>query len=365
MIDTLYHLARPALFRLDAESVHDRTMATLAKISTSDQALGILRRTKPAMDPRLQVQIGDLTLPGPVGIAAGLDKNAVAFPALAALGWNFVEIGTITLHAQEGNPKPRIFRLKEDQALINRMGFPGSGADAIAMNLVMRRSAHTCLGINIGPNKASVEAGPDTVNADCSELARRFASLAGYLVLNISSPNTARLRDLQGKAAMTELLIAIKFAIPDRRAVPLFVKIAPDLTPAEISDVIAAVEDAGVTGIVATNTTVSRPPFLKSRGRGETGGLSGRPLRERSLSVIRQIARETGGQLPILGVGGIAGPEDAIAAIEAGAWAVQIYTGLIYQGPGLANRINRGLSQELDRRGLTSITELRGSARQS
>jgi dihydroorotate dehydrogenase len=361
MIDTLYHLAKPALFRLDAESVHDRTMAALARISTSDQALGILRRAKPATDPRLQVQIGDLTLPGPVGIAAGLDKNAVAFPALAAMGWNFVEIGTITLQPQDGNPKPRVFRLKDDQALINRMGFPGSGADAIAMNLVMRRSAHACLGINIGPNKATVEAGPDAVIADCTELARRFASLASYLVLNVSSPNTARLRDLQGREAVTELLAAIRAAIPERRPVPLFVKIAPDLSPAEISDVIAAVSDAGVTGIVATNTTVSRPPFLKSRGRGQAGGLSGRPLRNRSLRVIRQVATETDGQMPILGAGGIAGPDDAIAAIEAGAWAVQIYTGLIYEGPKLANRINRGLSDELDRRGLASISELRRS----
>ena len=196
--------------------------------------------------------------------------------------------------------------------------------------------------------------------ADCTELARRFASLANYLVLNVSSPNTARLRELQGKAAVTELLTAIKAAIPERKPVPLFVKIAPDLAPAEISDVIAAVQDAGVTGIVATNTTVARPPMLKSRGRGETGGLSGLPLRERSLRVIRQIAAETNGQLPILGAGGIASPEHAIAAIGAGAWAVQIYTGLIYQGPGLANRISRGLSEELDRRGLSSIADLRG-----
>jgi dihydroorotate dehydrogenase len=360
MIDALYNLAKPALFRLDPESVHDRTIAMLGRISTSGQALGILGRVKPENDPRLTVQIGNLSLPGPIGIAAGLDKNAVAFPALAAMGWHFVEIGTVTLNPQEGNPRPRIFRLTDDQALINRMGFPGSGADAIAMNMVIRRSAHTCLGVNIGPNKSSVEAGQDAVIADCTDLARRFAALASYLVLNVSSPNTARLRDLQGRAAVSEILSAIKGAIPARYAVPLFVKIAPDLTPAEISDVIAAVSDAGVTGIVATNTTITRPPSLKSRGRGEIGGLSGSPLRERSLGVIRQIASETGGRLPILGVGGISSAEDAIAAIGAGAWALQIYTGLIYQGPGLANRIARGLSAELDRSGLASLTELRG-----
>ncbi len=361
MLDLLYRLAKPVLFRMDPESVHDHTMVRLSRISRSEQMLGLIGLTHSAPDPRLRVTLGDLTLPGPVGVAAGLDKNGVAFPALAALGWDFIEIGTVTLKPQPGNPKPRVFRLPDDHALINRMGFPGAGADQIAMNIVMRRKANACIGINIGPNKASVEAGPDAVIADCTELARRFASLASYLVLNVSSPNTARLRDLQGRAAVTELLTAIKAAIPERRPVPLFVKIAPDLTPAEISDIALAVHDAGVTGIVATNTTISRPPNLRSRGRGETGGLSGTPVRDKSLKVIRQFANETEGKLPIFGVGGIGSAADAVAAIEAGAWAVQVYTGMIYRGPHLANQIATGLSVELDRRGLSSLAELRGT----
>jgi dihydroorotate dehydrogenase len=361
MIDTLYRLAKPVLFRFDPESVHDRTIAGLGRFCTSPQALGLLGRTTPNADSRLKVTIDNLTLPGPIGIAAGLDKNAIAFPALAALGWSFVEIGTVTLKPQPGNDQPRVFRLRDDRALINRMGFPGSGADTVAMNIVMRRKSNVCLGINIGPNKTSVEAGPEAVIADCSELARRFAALANYLVVNVSSPNTARLRELQGKAAITELLAAVRLAIPDRNPTPLFVKIAPDLSEREISDVIEAVQTAGASGIIATNTTIARPPFLRSRGRGETGGLSGAPLTVRSRRIVRHIAAETGGQMPVMAVGGISSPEDALAAIEAGAWAAQIYTGLIYEGPGLARRIDSALSSELDRRGLSSISELRGS----
>jgi len=359
VIDRLYSIARPALFLLDPERIHDGVIAALGRASTSRLALDLIARTAVEADPRLAVAIGGITFPGPVGIAAGLDKNAIAFPALVGLGWDSVEVGTITPRPQPGNPKPRVFRLRDDHALINRLGFPGEGADSIATHLIQRRHSRAVIGCNIGPNKASVDAGLEAVVADCAHLAMRFASLANYLVVNISSPNTAHLRDLQGKGALQVLLTKVNAAIPDRVPISLLVKIAPDLNEAEISDVVSAVLGTGLDGIVATNTTIARPPFLKSRGRGEAGGLSGPPLRERSLRVVRQIAAETDGKLPIIAVGGIASGADALAAIRAGAWLVQAYTGLIYEGPGLAARIKRELSRELDRTGASTLDELR------
>ena len=338
--------------------VHDRVVATLGRVSTSRRALELLDRITPETDPRLAVSIGTLNLPGPAGIAAGLDKNAVAYPALTALGWDFIEVGTITPKPQAGNPKPRVFRLRDDGALINRMGFPGDGADAIAMNLVQRRRSGATIGCNIGPNKASVEAGLEAVVAECTQLAARFASLADYLVVNISSPNTAQLRELQGKDALRVLLTEVRAIIPAARPTPLLVKIAPDLTEDKISDIVAVVQETGLDGIVATNTTTARPPNLRSRGRGEAGGLSGKPLRERSLAVVRRIAREASGSLPIIAVGGISSGADALAAIRAGAWAVQVYTGLIYEGPGLARAIKSQLSREMDHAGATTLADL-------
>ncbi|HQY31556.1 MAG TPA: quinone-dependent dihydroorotate dehydrogenase [Thermomicrobiales bacterium] len=360
MIDALYHLTRPVLFRQDPEVVHDRVIRALGRVSTSDQVLGLLQRCREPFDPRLQVTIERMTLPGPVGIAAGLDKNAVAYPALGRLGWDYVEIGTVTPLPQSGNVKPRVFRLRDDAALINRMGFPGLGVDTVAMNIVMRRKRGVPIGINIGPNKTSVEAGLAAVIADCTLLTRRMASLADYLVLNISSPNTPNLRTLQEPGVLRELVTAIKGAMPERETVPFLIKIAPDLDPSEISAIVGVVQETGVSGVIATNTTVARPPSLRSRRRDQIGGLSGPPLLPKSLGVIRQIAQRTEGTLPIIGAGGIASGADAIAAIRAGAWAVQIYTGLIYQGPGLATRIHRELVAELERTGLTGIADLRG-----
>ena len=215
-----------------------------------------------------------------------------------------------------GNSRPRVFRLTDNRALINRMGFPGAGVDAVAMNLVMRRKRPATIGINIGPNKESVEAGLEAVIADCQDLVRRLASLCTYLVLNVSSPNTAKLRDLQGKAALAELLTAVRSSLPPSNPTPLFVKIAPDLTPPEIDDIIDVVLATGLSGVVATNTTSARPPFLKGKWRNEIGGLSGEPLRTRSLDVIRQIATATKGTLPIIGVGGIASGADALCGTQ-------------------------------------------------
>jgi dihydroorotate dehydrogenase len=359
VIDLLYRAAKPLLFRADPESVHDRVIGVLAILSRSSQARAALARSQPTPDPRLAVEIAGMALPGPVGIAAGLDKNGVAFPALHSLGWDFVEIGTITPKPQTGNARPRIFRLAEDSALINRMGFPGTGANAIAMNIVQRRAARVPIGCNVGPNKSSVEAGLDAVIEDCRLLIHRFASVADYLVINVSSPNTARLRALQGKEALRQLLHDVRAAMPAQHPKPLFVKIAPDLTDVEISDIVDIALDTGLSGIVATNTTVARPTSLRNVAHSETGGLSGAPLRARSLEVIERIVAESNGAMPIMAVGGIASGADAIAAIRAGASAVQIYTGLIYEGPGLARRIKRELSAELDRIGATSVADLR------
>lgn len=362
MIDQLYAAARPLLFRLDPETVHDRVIGTLGRLSQSNIALNVLRRFAYPPDPRLAVAIGQMTLPGPVGIAAGLDKNAVAYPALRALGWDFVEVGTITLRPQEGNDKPRVFRLPEDSALINRMGFPGKGAAAVAMNMVGRRASDVAIGCNVGPNKESVQAGLEDVVEDCAELARRFASLATYLVVNISSPNTAHLRDMQGAAALRALLSDVQAAIPSRSACPLFVKIAPDLTEAEVEDIIGVALEVGIGGIVATNTTIARPGSLRGANRAETGGLSGAPLRLRSLEVVRQICRSTNGTMPVIAVGGISTGQHALEAIAAGAWAIQVYTGLIYRGPGLANEIRELLIAHLDKTGASSLAEIRGVA---
>jgi dihydroorotate dehydrogenase len=362
VIDLAYRAAKPLLFRADPERVHDRVISALGLISRSPRALRVLDRIGDEADPRLAVEFAGMRLPGPVGIAAGLDKNGVAFPALHALGWDFVEIGTITPKPQPGNSKPRVFRLLEDQALINRMGFPGTGADAIAMNVVQRRQRQVPIGCNVGPNKASVEAGLDAVISDCQLLVSRFASLATYLVVNISSPNTAKLRDLQGKEALRVLLTEVKAAIPADRPKPLFVKIAPDLTDAEIDDLVGVVLDVGLSGIVATNTTIARPETLRSPRRPEIGGLSGAPVRARSIEVIDRIARESSGSLPIMAVGGIASGADAIAALRTGASAVQVYTGMIYEGPDLARQIKREILAEMDRTGAASLADLRRGA---
>lgn len=362
MIDYLYRAAKPLLFRADPESVHDHVISTLGLLSKSSIARALLGRSEHAPDPRLTVKLAGMTLPGPVGVAAGLDKNGVAFPALHALGWDFVEVGTITPRAQPGNPKPRVFRLPEDGALINRMGFPGTGADAIAKNIDQRRRSHVPIGCNIGPNKSSVEAGLETVIADCRLLVRRFAPICDYLVVNISSPNTAHLRDLQAGVALRQLLTEVRAGVPHATQRPLFVKVAPDLADDDISAVVDVVLEVGLNGIVATNTTVARPSSLRNSARNERGGLSGSPLRARSLEVIDRIARQSEGSLPIMAVGGIASGADAIAAIRAGASAVQIYTGMIYHGPGLARQIKQELLAEIDRVGATSLADLRACA---
>jgi dihydroorotate dehydrogenase len=283
----------------------------------------------------------------PVGLAAGYDKDASAWRGLAALGFGHLELGTVTPRAQAGNPKPRLFRLPEDEGLINRLGFPGSGAGVFERNLSVPRPPSPVIGINIGKNK-------DTPNAEAARdyvyLLQRFAPLADYLTVNVSSPNTAGLRDLQGKAALQtllgELANARKKTSPlspvSRLPSPILVKLAPDLSDAELDDSLDAILAAGMDGVIAANTTIRRDG-LRSPHAGETGGLSGAPLAQRSTEIIAKIHARTGGQLPIIGVGGIMTPEDAKAKLDAGATLVQVYTGMIYGGPGIVKRIVRNL----------------------
>lgn len=312
----------------------------------------------PAPDPRLAVQAFGTTFPTPLGVAAGLDKNAVAFPALLALGFSFVEVGTVLPSPQAGNPKPRVFRLPKDLALINRMGFPSNGLDAVAASLQQRYRPRHLLGCNVGPNKTSVEAG--TVATDCIAGLERIGPFGAYSVINVSSPNTARLRDLQGKAALRALLREITSAVPPHRSGPLLIKLSPDLTGPELHDVLDVVDEIGIDGVVATNTTLSRPPGLRSRAGSEGGGLSGRPLSPLASRMVRTIAQETNGKLAIIAAGGIFTGSDVLAAIAAGATLAQVYTGFIYRGPAMPQQVNAEMLDLMDRHGVRSLGELRG-----
>lgn len=323
---------RPFLFRQDPEEVHRRAIAWLHRVSLSATLCAGLHRLYGFDDPRLQVRVFGQTFPSPLGIAAGFDKNGVAVPALRALGFAFVEVGTVTPRPQAGNARPRLFRLKEDLALINRLGFPNEGAEAVGRHLARTDRANGYLGLNVGPNRESVAAG--TADADCVAVIERLAGFPGYVVVNVSSPNTAHLRELQGKAALRHLLSRILEARPATAKHPLLIKIAPDLSDRELDDVLDVATSLELDGIVATNTTVARPESLKSTAKSAVGGLSGRPLRERSREVVRRIHRETGGQLPIIAAGGIFTGGDALAAVAAGATLVQTYTGFVYRGPG-------------------------------
>ena len=353
-----YRLLKPLQFRLEPERAHEAVMALLHRAARSPRLCALLRARYARDDPRLAVGALGRTFASPLGIAAGFDKNGVAVPALLALGFGFVEVGTVTPLPQAGNPRPRIFRLPEDRALINRMGFPGEGMAAVRRNLARTAGRNGVLGLNIGPNRERVA----QADEECLAL---IAGLHGcrpaYFVVNVSSPNTARLRELQGPEALRRLLAAIRAGWPaEAPRVPLLLKIAPDLTDRELDDVLAVATEARLDGIVATNTTIERPAGLRSPNRAQQGGLSGKPLARRTLAVVRQIYRQTGGQLPIIAAGGIFTGADALAAIAAGATLVQTYTGFIYEGPGMARRAMRDLADLLDRRGIASLEDARG-----
>jgi dihydroorotate dehydrogenase len=342
-------LFRPLLFRLDSERAHELGVDAMAWLGAVAPACRLLEyrtlRPGPATRP---VHAFGLTFPNCVGLAAGFDKNARAWPAAAALGFGHVEIGTVTALAQPGNPKPRVFRYPEEEAVINRMGFNNEGAEAIARRLAGQAAPgrrRIPLGINLGKSKV---ADIEKAAADYLASFQRLADFADYLVLNVSSPNTPNLRQLQDESRLRELLGAITGANRarategGRKRVPILLKIAPDLSWPQIDAVLTTIAEFGLDGIIATNTTLARPGFFATVS--ETGGLSGAPLRRRATEVIGYIARATGGRLPIIGVGGITDVTAAAEKIDAGATLVQIYTGMIYRGPFFAAEIARALA---------------------
>ena len=307
-------------------------------------------------DPVLKTALAGLELAHPVGLAAGFDKNAEAPDALLNAGFGFVEVGAVTPRPQAGNPQPRLFRLREDKAVINRMGFNNEGLDAVKTRLEARQDspskAEGPVGVNLGANKDS-----EARASDYAILLKALSGLADFFTVNISSPNTPGLRTLQSGDALDELLKKVNDA---RWAEPVFLKVAPDLDEAGIETIVKAVETHALSGLIVSNTTLERPESLQSRHKGEAGGLSGLPLKTRSTEVLRQFRRLAGPDLPIIGVGGIDGPDAAYARIRAGANAVQLYTALVYQGPGLALRIREGLAQRLKADGFEHVSEAVG-----
>lgn len=358
-------ILRPLLFRKDPESSHEMILHMLARLEFLSGALEGVYNIE---DERLVVHIGPLRFPNPVGLAGGFDKNALAPKTIASFGFGFMEVGAITAQAQPGNPKPRLYRLPEDVALINRLGFNNEGAAAIAAKLARLRARggwpKIPLGMNLGRTKI-VET-KDAV-ADFLDCFSRLFPHGDFFTLNVSSPNTPNLRDLQEKSLLSDLLSAIQQRNRDLAAgartepKPLFVKIAPDMEFSQVDEIIEVVDTAKLTGIVATNATAFMRDGLKSRHGPEPGGLSGRPITAFVTKFVEHIYRNTRGRLPIIGVGGIFTAEDAYDKIRAGASAVQIYTGWIYEGPGAVKRINRGLLKLLERDGFKRIGDAVGS----
>lgn len=340
-----YALTRPFLFLSDAEKAHNLSLAALKMAPFP--ALG-------ADNPLLRQTVAGLDFANPVGLAPGYDKNAEVPVEIMRLGFGFAEVGTLTPLPQAGNPRPRLFRLVEDEAVINRMGFNNEGQAAAIMRLrnIPANSLRGPLGINVGANKDSEDRVADYVTG-----VRDMAPFADYLTINISSPNTPGLRALQDKNALDDLLARSMVARGDHT--PVFLKVAPDLEPADIDDIVDVSLARGVAALIVSNTTITRPP-LKSANAVESGGLSGLPLRDLAQQRLRDFRKASGGAIPLIGVGGISSAQDAYARIRAGASLVQIYSALVYQGPGLARRINKGLARLLARDGFGSIAEAVG-----
>ena len=349
----LYPRIRPLMFRLPPEAAHALGMRAL-QAGLGRFVIGDRRQEHP---PILRQRLWGLDFANPIGLAAGFDKDARVPEAMRRLGFGFVEVGTVTPRPQPGNPKPRLFRLDEDRAVVNRLGFNSGGLDGVVARLSGRRRSGI-VGVNLGKNRDSADAA-----ADYALGIRRTAGLADYLVVNISSPNTPGLRDLQRRAALEALLRRLLDArVETGSRVPLLLKIAPDLSGDECSDIAEVALNAGIDGLIVANTTVGRPAGLVSRHAGEPGGLSGRPLFAPSTAVLADIYRLTQGRLPLIGVGGVASAADAYAKIRAGASLVQLYTALIFDGPGLVGRINQGLTELLRRDGFASVGEAVGTA---
>jgi dihydroorotate dehydrogenase len=337
----MYSLLKPLLFSLDPEVVHDGVMRLLETTARSKPLLELVRSICTVPDPKLETACMGLHFPNPVGLAAGLDKNALALPMWSALGFGFLEIGSVTAKAQSGNEKPRLFRLPEDGALINRMGFNNHGADVVAARLELWQHSHGAgrvpLGVNLGKSKiAPLENAPE----DYLYSLQKLWKYGDYFVLNVSSPNTPNLRQLQDKAPLEALLSSVMgFVRAQEQPKPIALKIAPDLTWEQIDEILELAENHALSAIIATNTTLSRDG-LRS-GVQETGGLSGTPLKTRSLEVLHYLVKHT--SLPVISVGGIASAEDARIRLETGARLVQLYSGFIFEGPMLPKRLAHGL----------------------
>ncbi len=339
-----------ALHRLDPELAHTLALKALKA--------GLATLPGPVTSPRLVCTLAGLSLPNPVGLAAGFDKNAEAVAPLMRAGFGFIELGAATPRPQPGNPRPRLFRLPEDRAVINRFGFNNDGAEAIARRLA-RRPSGIPVGLNLGANKDS----PDRA-ADYARVLETCGPFIDFATVNVSSPNTERLRELQGRAALSALLagvMAARAALP--RPVPVFLKIAPDLDERELEEIAEVASEGGIDAIIATNTTLSREG-LRSAGAQQPGGLSGAPLFERSTRVLARLSKLTAGRIPLIGVGGVSSAEEALAKIRAGASAVQLYTAMVFEGLSLAARIARDLDAALEREGLANISRAVGTERE-
>jgi dihydroorotate dehydrogenase len=341
VFDAMYPLARSGLFRLDAEVAHHASLAAL-RIAEKTGLLGLLTPRAESSSP---VEVMGLKFPNRIGLAAGLDKEGNTIDALGRLGFGCIEIGTITPRPQAGNPKPRLFRLIQEEAIINRMGFNNPGIDAGVENVRLSKSFNGIIGFNIGKNK-------DTPNENAADdylaCLRKAYPVADYVAVNLSSPNTPGLRDLQGAEASARLLDTlkkeqIKLAAEHGKQVPLLFKVAPDLDESHIRDLAQVFIDGGLDGLIATNTTLDRHQVASHPRAGEAGGLSGRPVLEKSTATLKQFAERLGGRIPIIGVGGISSLKDAREKIQAGAALVQIYTSFIYQGPALVRELAREL----------------------
>ena len=338
------------LHRFDPETAHGLSLTALR--------LGLAPLPGPVTSARLKTELAGLSLPNPVGLAAGYDKNAVALGPLSRAGFGFLEVGAATPLPQEGNPKPRLFRLTEDQAAINRFGFNNQGAMLIATRLATRKRGSVPVGINLGANKTSTDRA-----ADFAQVLALCGPHVDFATVNVSSPNTEKLRDLQGPAALTALLEGVMQVRGTlARPIPIFLKIAPDLSPDDLAALADVALSSGLSGIIATNTTLSRDG-LRAPQKSETGGLSGAPLFEKSTRVLAQLSKLTQGKLPLIGVGGISSPEQAYAKICAGASAVQIYTSMVYQGLSVACDIAKGLDTLLARDGFATVAQAIGTQR--
>lgn len=343
-------LLRPRLFKMDSEHAHEVAVNAMARLGRLAPLCRFLEAQSRAAGGALRpIEAFGLNFPNAVGLAAGFDKNARAWPAAAAFGFGHVEIGTVTAHAQDGNPKPRLFRYPAQEAVINRMGFNNEGSEAVAERLAhqpLPGARRIPLGINLGKSKVTEL---KYASGDYLSSFNRLADYADYLVLNVSSPNTPGLRQLQDESHLRELLGVVTTANRDRasgagkKRVPLLLKIAPDLTFPQIDAVLGVIAEFGLDGLIATNTTLARPGFFA--GVNETGGLSGAPLRRRSTEIINYVARATNGRLPIIGVGGITDPASAAEKMDAGATLVQIYSGMIFRGPLFPAEIARALAE--------------------